>query len=278
MRIDALKKRVKDLLRPVYWLILDTLDLMSGKRDGLTPPRRLIFIGDGDFRKTGDEFFRYFVELGGLKPDSHVLDVGCGIGRMAVPLTRFLTSGSYEGFDIVPKGIKWCNRTITKKHPNFSFRLANIYNKTYNPKGDIAASEYRFPFADESFDLVFLTSVFTHMLPADVENYLSEIHRVLKKDGRGLVTHFLISEESLSLVKKGVSRLEFRDSGKGYWTTSESTPEEAVAYDESELTDLYKKRGLTIVNPVHYGSWCGREKYLSFQDIFIIEKESDLPA
>ena len=120
-----------------------------------------------------------------------MLDIGCGIGRMAVPLTRYLNEqGSYEGFDIVAEGIDWCTKKITPKYPRFSFHLADVYSQKYNPEGTFSASEYPFPFKDESFDLVFLTSVFTHMLPPDVENYMKEISRVLKRNGSCLITFF----------------------------------------------------------------------------------------
>ena len=41
-------------------------------------------------------------------------------------------------------------------------------------------------------DVAFLTSVFTHMLPEDVEHYLDELARVLKPGGRTLITWFLL--------------------------------------------------------------------------------------
>ena len=45
-----------------------------------------------------------------------------------------------------------------------------IYNKKYNPAGKCKWSEYGFSFETQSFDSVFLTSVFTHMLPQDMDN------------------------------------------------------------------------------------------------------------
>src|SRR5208283_4898961 len=128
--------------------------------------------------------FRQLIEPGGLKADDHVLDVGCGIGRVAIPLIRFLNEkGRYEGFDIVPAGIDWCEDKISQRYTNFNFQLCNVYNKVYHPSGWLHADEYTFPHADESFDFVFLSSVFTHVLPAGLENYLSEISRVMKTGG-----------------------------------------------------------------------------------------------
>ena len=61
----------------------------------------------------GRRFLEQFVALGGLKPDHHVLDVGCGIGRMALPLTTFLSAGGeYREFDPVGKG----SRVVSGTH------------------------------------------------------------------------------------------------------------------------------------------------------------------
>jgi ubiquinone/menaquinone biosynthesis C-methylase UbiE len=144
-------------------------------------------VGGGDFEKIGKEILQTLIEIGGLKPSERVLDVGCGVGRVAIPLTKYLKdNGSYEGFDVVPKEIKWCQKNISPRFPNFNFQLADVYNKAYNPYAKHEASKYKFPYDDDTFDFVFLTSVFTHMLTKDMENYLSEIVRVLKKGGNAL--------------------------------------------------------------------------------------------
>jgi ubiquinone/menaquinone biosynthesis C-methylase UbiE len=42
------------------------------------------------------------------KPDDRVLDVGCGIGRVALHFARFLGEhGRYDGFDAVRVGVDW---------------------------------------------------------------------------------------------------------------------------------------------------------------------------
>lgn len=267
-----LKRQIVTALQNAYYFPLDIIDSIIGKRDKFTPPRRLIFVGDGDFRKWGDEFFKYFLDLGGLKPTHKVLDVGCGIGRMAIPLTKYLTSGSYNGFDIIYRGIKWCNKTISPEYPNFHFHLADVYNEWYNPTGKYKASDYKFPYQDKMFDFVFLTSVFTHLLPLDMENYFSEISRVLKSKGKVLITFFVMTNDSKKLIEQNFSKFRFKNSGENYWTISQSKPESAVAYEEEYIKNLFKKNKMSIIEPVHYGSWSGRKDYLSFQDIIVAEK------
>lgn len=231
-------------------------------------------MGTGNFKKTGHEFLKYFVTLGGLKPFDRVLDVGCGIGRMAVPLTEYLNHhGSYEGFDIVPEGINWCTRKLTTNYPNFNFQLADISNKRYNPDGVNKASTYRFPYPSGSFDFVFLTSVFTHMMPDDMENYLAEISRVLKQEGACLITFFLLNKESENNIREKKSRLNFENNYGNYSVENEETPENAVSYNEGYVRNLFGKYKLNIVEPINYGSWCGRTRYLSFQDIVVGRKK-----
>ena len=146
---------IKPFLRKVYYLGADVIDTLKGK-DDLTPPRSMIFVGDGDFRKVGEEFKKYFIDLAEIRPDVRALDVGCGIGRMAVPLTSYLSSaGEYWGFDIVKEGIEWCRDKITSRFSNFHFDRVDIYNKNYNPRGKLSAGRYTFFYPNEYFDFVF---------------------------------------------------------------------------------------------------------------------------
>ena len=264
---------MKPALRKINSAMIDLHDLAKG-RDSMTPPRSMIFVGPGDFKAVGQEFKRHFIELGGIQPDDRILDVGCGIGRMAVPLTDYLSGkGEYCGIDIVKSGIEWCQRHIFAKFDNFHFLHINVKNKAYNADGNISAREFRFPFDDDSFDFVFLTSVFTHMLPADMEHYLSEISRVLKKDAKCLITFFLLNEESMHLVQAGRSTLDFKHKIDGCFTTDENNPESAIAYNEDYIRQLFGRLNLKLADPVNYGSWCKRDIYLSYQDIVVATKE-----
>ncbi len=266
--------QLKPLLRRAYYLPIDVIEGLTGRRSDLVPPRRKMFVGDGDFCKTGREFLRYFIDLGGLQPGDRILDVGCGIGRMAVPLTTFLSpQGEYRGFDIVQEGIDWCQSRITSRFPNFQFQLADVRNDCYNPAGKYAAQAYTFPYPDDYFDFVFLGSVFTHMRSAAVRRYTSEIARVLKPGGRSLITVLLLNAESRQCVAAGTSTLNFKYEVDGGLTVNEDKPEGAIAYDEDTIRQLYRQHDCEVVEPIHYGSWCGRGTFLSYQDIIVAIKK-----
>jgi SAM-dependent methyltransferase len=258
---------------------LDAIDGLFGQRDAMTPRRSARFIGSGEFEKIGNEFLGHFVTLCGLTPDNRVLDVGCGQGRMAVPLTRFLSAtGSYDGFDIVSKGIEWCRANISANHANFRFHHADVQNREYNPGGRFAAAEYRFPFDDGTFDFVFLTSIFTHMRAVEVRRYLAEIARVLKPGGRCLITWFLLNPESRALVAARRSELPFLHTIDGCLVTNKDVPEEAIAHPQELVEAMYADTSLTLES-IRYGAWCGRAEFLSYQDVCVaVRPDPSVPA
>lgn len=237
--------------------LLNSIVLQLMKERSLIPPVTLRYRVSGDttidprvYVKSAETDFRLYREVCDLQPSATTLDIGCGCGMMAIPLTKYLSKDTkYEGFDVEATLIHWCKTKISPRYPNFNFQLIDVYNKDYNPKGKLKASELRFPYDDKTFDFVFARSVYTHILPEDVENYVSETARVLKDDGCCLSTFFLSNKESL----KSIDRL----------------PEWAVCSDEQFILNLYEKYGLRIQKPIHYGSWYGRQTNLNVQDIIV---------
>lgn len=153
----------------------------------------------------GDPYHYYYVGVlnaflllscCGLRPEHQVLEPGCGCGRNARFVAPLLDPelGAFAGFDLSIPCIDWAKKTITKQFPNAQFVHANIENASYNPSGDILASEYQFPYEDNRFDVVFIPSVFTHIDQEGFEGYVAEIHRVMKPGGRLLSWHLLIEE------------------------------------------------------------------------------------
>jgi len=244
-------------------------------RDPLMPPSTLHSVGLGDFRRVGDDLFRLLTELGGLRPDDRVLDIGCGTGRVARPLAGYLGTGSYDGLDIVRRSIAWCRRAY-RQFPNFRFHHADILNRAYNPGGAVPAADYRFPFADESFDLVVLTSVFTHMLPDDTRHYLREIARLLAPGGRVLMTAFLLDEATRRSIAAGRADFSFGHDLGGCSVERADIPEAAVGYDREAFAGMLAEAGLSASRSCP-GSWRGSDG-VSYQDILILGAASPAPA
>ncbi len=125
----------------------------------------------------------------GLQPSSHVLEIGCGVGRLAYELASFLdTGGRYSGFDISPKAIGWLNEHYAPRLPNFRFDLVDVRNARYRPAQGGEAATVEFPYADDRFDVACAFAVFMHMPLPEISNYFEEIRRVLKPRGFAVAT------------------------------------------------------------------------------------------
>ena len=246
---------------------------ITGKRHPLQPPKGLIFTGGGDYLAAGQEFLEYFKKYADLQPHHKILDVGSGMGRMAVPLTEFLNkNGSYEGFDIVEEGVIWCQKKITKAFPNFRCQHVSLENDWYSNNGDNAAN-FKFPYPDGQFDFVFLTSVFTHMMPEEVAHYLTEIQRVLKNGGHCLATFFIINDDAKQKMNEN-KNFQFPHDFGNYFLMDKNVKAANIAFEESYLEGIIIKAGLKKKHQIN-GFWCEGKKRegASFQDILIFKKK-----
>jgi SAM-dependent methyltransferase len=256
---------------------LDALaDAIATNRYLPVPPKELHFVGDGDYKAIGVEFLRHFVTLGGLAPQDRVLDIGCGVGRMAMPMTLYLDPecGSYEGLDVVADGITWCQQAMSRPYPNFRFRHLDVRNALYNPRGAEAAATTRLPFADRSFDFICLTSVLTHLSAADMTAYAAECGRLLADGGRCFVTAFLMNDHARRDLANGRGRIGFKHDDPGpEFHGIPDVPMAAVAFEENFLLAVFRKAGLRRRRPAQYGSWTGRNSAV-FQDICVFERDA----
>ena len=222
------------------------------------PPEEFIdLVGGGgptDFDITGRHFFDLLVAKCQLRPTDHILDIGSGCGRTAVPLTQYLDSGSYEGFDVVAPMVAWCRENISSRFPAFRFTHADLSNTLYSATGADAAT-YRFPYDDAAFDVILAASVFTHLLPESAHNYAREIRRVLRRGGRALLTFFLVNDEFRRQRVAGESlMLRFPFEHGSYSVMSQEVPERVLAYEESYAQTMLEAAGLTIAD-FSYGYW-----------------------
>ena len=268
--IQSMKTILRDLV--------DSTNRLLGRRDKTMPPRSLIRVSPNDtFDQAGQDWRKQLVEIGGLVPSDAVLEVGCGSGRVGRTLIDFFEEGgSYDGFDIREDEIRWLSKNITSDHSNIRFHYVDLYNKYYKPDGKIDPAEFVFPFEDSNFDMVYLTSIFTHLMPDDVNRYLAEIRRVLKPGGKCFISYFLINERSLGRIQEGNSSRKFAIEVVPHcFTDNEEVPEDATGYDETYILELYEKYGFTIDREIHYGRWSFDKQFnatVDYQDIIVASK------
>ena len=111
------------------------------------------------------------------------------------------------------------------------------------------------------------------MFPSEVENYLKETSRVLKPGGRCMITWFILNEETQKLIAGNQSAMNFKYQHGNYATIGETLHETGVGFNESYITSLYEKNGLSVLQPVYFGNWCGRKDFLDYQDIILAVKK-----
>lgn len=117
---------------------------------------------------------------------SNIVEIGCGCGRMLRPLyesSKF--QGKYVGIDVDDEMLEWCRRHYNKE--NFSYIKSPHDTKAYSA-GEVVVRNsidtqgfWSMRIAENTIDFVFSTSLFTHLLEAQLLNYLHESYRILKK-------------------------------------------------------------------------------------------------
>lgn len=152
-----------------------------------------------------------YIKWGYIKPDSSVVDLGCGIGADAIGLEQWDDwAGNYLGIDAK----KYCIDFNLKQHsgdPRFLFEHSDVSNSRYNPSGKSKTLGYNLPVDNNSVDFVMCHSFFSHTgLMKYARHYLREIWRVLEHDGLAMTTwHFGIGDELTFSMKRTVyHRLE----------------------------------------------------------------------
>ena len=137
------------------------------------PPRRLMVrvAGTADaewFLRSGRAAYDAIVAHVPLGELDSVLDFGCGCGRVTRYWTDF--TGSVSGSDVSAKAVDWCRANLP---------FARVESNTLAPP---------LVFADESFDLVYALSVFTHLTDELQIAWRTELRRVLRRGGLLLLT------------------------------------------------------------------------------------------
>lgn len=116
-----------------------------------------------------------------VKPDQHILDLGCGTGTFVVMLKRQFAAVRIVGLDPDPKALR--RAKIKARRAAVSLQLDQGF-----------ADEL--PYKNESFDRVFSSFMFHHLEEQDSEKTVKEVLRVLKPGGSFHLLDFVSDETS----------------------------------------------------------------------------------
>lgn len=117
-----------------------------------------------------EQFLRVVSMLSSLTDSATILDLGCGEGKMVQELRQ----NGYNAYG--------CDFIDTQGISDFTSTIQHGYSKDI--LRSIEGSPYRLPFEDKTFDYIFSSQVFEHIM--DYETTLREIYRILKPGGISL--------------------------------------------------------------------------------------------
>jgi SAM-dependent methyltransferase len=231
-----------------------------------------------EFLQTGLLLRAALEEAAGLDPDHAVLDVGCGWGRLALPLAaRLGPAGRYLGMDAAAEAVAWCRRHVAEADPRFRFHHADIRNGYANPRGRIAPERAVLLPWEERFDRVVAFSLFTHLLPSAMARYLAEAARLCRPGGVLVASFFLLDDAARAALAEGRADRRFPAARGIARIADPALPEDAVAYDAGEVMALLDAAGFEA--DWRPGGWCPRGVApFDYQDLVVARRRGTVGA
>ena len=172
---------------------------------GVAQGRHRIIIGDF-WEEIGRLQFDY-LRNNGLKPDSRLLDIGCGSLRGGVHFVAYLDAGHYFGLD--------SNASLIEAGYNLELGPLGLQRKL--PRANlIADDEFHFDGFPDGFDFALAQSLFTHLPLNHLRLCLARLWPKMKAGGRFFATFFLMPDDhaiGAPLVHSpgGVTSRDWRD-------------------------------------------------------------------
>ena len=128
-------------------------------------------VGAGGFDLIGRKELA-LAQLAGLKPTGTLVDLGCGVGRMASHAVPYLSAGRYIGIDVAPSMLRRAEARIEPLTAESSCEVSWV-----KQVGTV------FELPDQSVDVFCAYSVFTHIEHEDTYNFLKDARRAVRPGG-----------------------------------------------------------------------------------------------
>lgn len=222
----------------------------------------VVLPGDYELYETYQLNYKKFIEDGALAAkeimewtklyldttEPNILDWGCGAGRITRHIPSLNSNAIVYGCDINEPLIEW-NK---KNYRNITFSVINNFTPTF--------------YAPQFFDLIYGISIFTHIEAAQQEEWIAELHRILKNKAVLLVTtqgsyyqHKLLPAQKRTLHQKGVYTQTYRQQGHRMMST----------YHTSEY---FRKILQPFFTVLEYYSGSSHPEKAGGQDLWILQK------
>ena len=158
-RGSILWRLVRPVVRPV-WSLIHNRDYVSDyDRDYylyhgcVLPPREMrgrlgaSFLADGFYLESGIAEARRLAARLAYSKSSLVVDIGCGLGRLATGMLWEFGDVQYLGIDSNPVFAEWCREHIERNHPSFRLYISMLSMSctTLQAKSTETGSDFRLP-------------------------------------------------------------------------------------------------------------------------------------
>lgn len=141
-----------------------------------------ILLEEAYSREEPDESIVAFLDSFKLKKNATVLDLACGAGRHVVHMAKL--GFETHGADISLTGLRSTGERLKKQ----------------KLQGHLVKCDMKhLPYADSRFDVVICFHAIYHQKLKEIQESLSEVHRVLRKDGVTIVN--FLSKRTFSYAK-----------------------------------------------------------------------------
>lgn len=154
----------------------------------------------------------------GLTDGMHVLDLGCGSGRIAATLCQKIQVSSFVGIDVIPDLLDYARTTCP---PNYVFTLGRLL---------------KVPTENNRFDFAYALNVFTHLPQLNVIRHLHDINKTLTPGGLFL----------FSFLEIGKHRPELESDATLALHNGRSSPHLNMYLSRSQVAESAEKLGFKV--------------------------------
>jgi ubiquinone/menaquinone biosynthesis C-methylase UbiE len=186
-------------------------------------------VDEAEFARSGRSTADFLFQNVGIDPDAIVLEIGCGLGRVAPHLA--------------PRCRRWIGCDVSPRMLDFArVRLAEFPNVELV---ETTGHDLRV-FGDQSIDLVYCTVVFMHLESWDRYAYVEEAFRILRPGGKVYVDNANLCSDGGWAIFQSLRHLNPAE--RPAHITECSTPQELQTYlARAGFTDVTTREGDELV-------------------------------